>query len=88
MLNTPSDLAISMLRRRLWSILLVTLGLSLGWRYADTAQAQPTNISGISVVSAGGRHTYALTTGGRVRCWGLNEDGRLGNGNYHPRCVP
>jgi alpha-tubulin suppressor-like RCC1 family protein len=32
-------------------------------------------------VAAGGSHTCALLATGRVRCWGLGFDGRLGYGN-------
>jgi alpha-tubulin suppressor-like RCC1 family protein len=36
--------------------------------------------SGIKSVAAGGTHTCAVTTDNRVKCWGDNENGRLGDG--------
>ncbi len=35
-------------------------------------------------VACGASHTCALLEGGRVRCWGLGDDGRLGYGNTDP----
>ena len=37
-------------------------------------------LTGVRRVSAGSRHTCAVRADGTARCWGDNEDGRLGNG--------
>lgn len=39
-------------------------------------------------VDGGSSHTCGLTTGGGVKCWGLNEDGQLGDGTNTYRTVP
>jgi alpha-tubulin suppressor-like RCC1 family protein len=37
-------------------------------------------LTGVQAVSVGDEHTCALLAGGELRCWGRNDDGRLGNG--------
>jgi alpha-tubulin suppressor-like RCC1 family protein len=44
--------------------------------------------SGVASVSAGGYHTCAVTTEGAVKCWGLNDDGEVGDGTTLPRKTP
>jgi alpha-tubulin suppressor-like RCC1 family protein/putative cell wall-binding protein len=47
-----------------------------------------TTLSGITHISAGGRHTCAVLADSTARCWGLNVNGRLGDGTNTPSSVP
>jgi alpha-tubulin suppressor-like RCC1 family protein len=51
----------------------------------DPAITPPVDITGVTAVAAGGRHSCALMNGGTVRCWGRNFDGQLGDGTNGDR---
>ena len=44
--------------------------------------------SGVTAITAGWRHTCALTEAGGVKCWGNNHDGQLGDGSLTDRQAP
>ena len=46
------------------------------------------NLAGITQIAAGNYHTCALTTAGRVKCWGAGAQGRLGDGGVSDRSTP
>ena len=44
--------------------------------------------SGVTAVATGATHGCALTTLGGVKCWGLNDNGQLGDGSMTQRLAP
>jgi alpha-tubulin suppressor-like RCC1 family protein len=56
------------------------------------ASATPVEVVGLdgsaTAVVAGNRHTCALTTEGRVRCWGSNSNGQIGDGTPNHKAEP
>ena len=59
---------------------------------STTQRLTPVDVSGLGsgviAISAGGRHTCALTTAGGVKCWGYNISGQLGDGSRTERLTP
>ena len=46
------------------------------------------DLTGATSVSIGGSHACAVLASGRVRCWGDNTFGQLGDGTQTRRLVP
>ncbi|MEZ4867554.1 MAG: C13 family peptidase [Caldilineaceae bacterium] len=59
---------------------------------STTNSAIPVQVQGLNIaaeqITAGAAHTCALLSSGRVKCWGKNFDGQLGNGNAGDSVIP
>ena len=57
-----------------------------------TSKSSPVSVSGltsgVSVLKAGKNHTCALMSSHGVKCWGLNENGQLGDGSLVNKLTP
>jgi alpha-tubulin suppressor-like RCC1 family protein len=58
----------------------------------SSSSANPVDVtgltSGVLKFAASSNHTCAIVTGGAVKCWGENYDGKLGDGTTEPRSEP
>ena len=80
---------------------LTTVGTVKCWGYngtgdlgdgTDVERSTPVDVIGLGGdaigVAAGDSHSCAILRGGRVKCWGDNRYGQLGDGTTHRRLTP
>ena len=94
--------AVALATQRDHNCALLVTGAVVCWGRNDFGQVDgtlggdrvvPTPVSGLQTgvavgVSAGFQHSCALTAGGRVRCWGRNNEGQLGNNSTIDSLAP
>ncbi len=63
----------------------------LGDGHSGDSRNTPVDVSGLTdvvAISAGDKHTCALTSSAMVKCWGANQYGQLGDGTTTRRLIP
>jgi len=80
-------------KKKTSSLLLAGLALSLACNTVETLISGATGNDRVprmaeGVISAGWAHACALTGTGKVRCWGYNEFGQVGDGTTENRNAP
>ncbi len=64
----------------------------LGGAGMQTMRTAPARVPGLigreTAVTSGANHTCALTSSGRVSCWGANDSGQLGDGTFRAHTGP
>lgn len=71
-----------------WGLLRTGLGVGTG---ATEIVRRPTNVDvggPVASLSAGAEHACARLLDGRVRCWGANQAGQLGDGTLEDQLTP
>jgi alpha-tubulin suppressor-like RCC1 family protein len=60
-----------------------------GGRISSSVPVKVSGLAGgVAAIAAGGRHTCALMLSGKVKCWGENQSGQLGDGTQVDRATP
>jgi alpha-tubulin suppressor-like RCC1 family protein len=59
-----------------------------GIKALRSAPVRVAGLAGVTQLAAGLNHTCALTSGGKIACWGVNQRGQLGDGTHEDRAAP